>query len=428
MFASLIIVLFSGIPVIFGISGAAILWVIVFAGPQYLYSIPLQLISITNNEILLAMPMFILMGNFIAYSGIGDELFGTIHMFFGPLRGGLAMGTVVICAIFAACSGLISVAILTMGLIALPSMLSRHYDKHIALGTLAAGGALGTLIPPSVPMIIYASLTQVSVGKLFSGGVVPGVMLAGFYIVYIGIRSFFNSKLCPSIPKEETPSWIEKLKAIRALTAPLVLIVLVLGSIWSGVATPTEAGSVGAFGALLVTVLKRRFTWSMLRDAVWRSALLTSFGVFILLAAGAFNTVYMTTGASNLIKRIMIGLPVQPEMVIIIFMGIIFFCGMIMDEWAMLILLTPLFVPTVIALGFDPLWFGVLFIVNIQMAYLTPPYGFALFLIKSILPKGLDMSDLYRAIVPFVILQFIGLILCFIFPKIILWLPNLLIK
>ena len=245
MFGSLVVVLFSGIPVIFGLGGVAILWVIVLAGPEFLYSIPLQLISTTNSEVLLAMPMFILMGNFIAYSGIGDELFGVIHVWFGRLRGGLAMGTIIICAIFAACSGLISVAVITMGLIALPSMLSRGYHKHIVLGTLGAGGALGTLIPPSIPMIIYASLTQVSVGKLFFGGFVPGLMLVLFYIGYIGIRSLLNKDLCPAIPKEEIPGWNEKVRALKSLTAPLLLIILVLGSIWSGVATPTEAGSSG---------------------------------------------------------------------------------------------------------------------------------------------------------------------------------------
>ncbi len=428
MFGSLLIVLFTGIPVIFGLGGISILWVIVFAGPQFLYSIPLQLISTTNSELLLAIPMFILMGNVLAYSGIGDELFGSIHVWFSRLRGGLAIGTVIMSAIFAACSGLISVAILTMGIIALPSMLSRNYNKHIALGTLGAGGALGTLIPPSVPMILYASLTQVSVGKLFFGGMVPGIMLAGFYILYIGIRSALNPNLCPSIAKEQRSSWLDKFKALKSLSAPLILVLLVLGAIWTGVVTPTEAGSVGAFGAILTTIIKRRFNLSMLKQAIWRSTMLTSFGIFILLSAGAFNTVYMTTGASQFLQRVMSELPVHPQIVIIMFVAIILVCGMIMDEWAMIMLLTPLFVPTVITLGYDPLWFGVLFIINIQIAYLTPPYGFALFLMKSIIPKDMVMTDIYRGMIPFIILQLLGLILCFIFPKIILWLPNLLIK
>ncbi len=428
MFASIVAALFSGIPVIFGLGTVAIIWAIVMVGPQVLYAIPLAFVATTNSEILLAIPMFVLMGNLLTFSGIGDEMFGAVHAWLAGVKGGLAMAVVVICCVFAAVTGLISASLLTMGLVALPAMLSRNYHKHIALGVLAAGSALAVLIPPSIPMILYASQTQVSIGALFAGGLFPGLLLATLYILYIGIRSALQPDLCPAIPKEARPTWTVKVAGLRTLLPAFLLILLVLGSIYAGVCTPTEAASAGACGALIVIILKRKFTWSNFRGAIYRTVQLTAFGIWILVAASSFNLVYNATGASNFLQEVIAGLPVNPWVVIIIFQLIIFFCGMIMDEWAMIILLTPIFVPIVVRLGFSPLWFGIVFITNIQMAYLTPPYGFALFLITSILPKGLTTTDLYRSIWPFVMLQALGLVLCMLFPQIAVWLPTHIIK
>jgi len=368
------------------------------------------------------------MGSLVRYSGIAEYAYDMGYKWVGGIGGGLAMGTVIVCTLFAAISGVTAPATVTMGMIAIPSMLKHKYDKRIAIGCVGAGGALGTLIPPSIPFILYAVLAQESVGQLFMGGVLPGLLLASLYIIYIGIRCRLNPKMGPPIPPEEKVGWGEKIRSLNAIWPFLALILLVLGTIWLGVATPTEASCCGAGGALLINAIHRRLTRQVFKDSLVTAVKLTLMSMWILFGATYFINVFSALGCQDLVTSIALAMPGGKWAIIAMMMGSILIFGMVMDEWAIITLCTPLYVPIIMALGFSKLWFGIIFIVNIQMAYLTPPFGFVLFWLKGILPEGITIVDVYRSIWPFIILQLTGLILIIIFPQIGLWLPSMMIK
>jgi tripartite ATP-independent transporter DctM subunit len=373
---------------------------------------------------LLAIPLFIFMAMILERAGVADDLYTMMHRWMGPVRGGLAIGTVLICAIFAAMSGISATATVSMGLIALPAMLKRKYDKIIALGCISGGGALGILIPPSVPMILYATLTGESIGGLFAGGVLPGLLLTLIFILYIGIRCFFQPALGPALPKEERATWKEKFASLRAVVLPIMIIVMVLGSIYAGVCTATEAATLGVLGAFISAAVYRRLNWQMFKESCFRTASLTAMIIWILIGAYCFTSVYTGTGAHELMEHLLLSIPGGRYAILFTMQVVFFILGCILDPAGIIMICTPVFVPVIKSLGFDPLWFGVLFIMNMEMGYLTPPFGFNLFYMKAIAPPGVTMSDIYRSIVPFVALQGIGLIIVIIFPEIALWLPK----
>lgn len=338
------------------------------------------------------------------------------------------MGTVVICTVFAAMSGISGAAVVTMGLIALPAMLKRRYDSGIALGCIAAGGALGQLIPPSLLMILYGSITGISVGQLFMGGVFPGLMLSMLFIIYIGIRCFLKPDTGPPLPPEERAGWRPKLISLRAVVLPMLLVVGVLGSIYTGVATPTEAAGVGAFGAIICAIVYRRLSWQTLRKAAVSSLRLSAMVLWIATGAFCFSAVFGALGAAELVERVVVALPIGRYGILIAMQVIIIIMGMFLDPIAIVFIGVPVFVPIAQALGFDPLWFGIVFMVNLEMSFLTPPFGFNLFYLKGVAPEGLTMADIYRSVIPFVILQAIGLAIVIIFPQLALWLPSTMIR
>jgi tripartite ATP-independent transporter DctM subunit len=374
---------------------------------------------------LLAIPLFIFMAMILERAGVADDLYTMMHRWMGPVRGGLAMGTVLICAIFAAMSGISATATVSMGLIALPAMLKRNYDKIIALGCISGGGALGILIPPSVPMILYATLTGESIGGLFAGGILPGLLLTLIFILYIGIRCFFQRDLGPALPKEERATWKEKFISLKAVALPIMIIVMVLGSIYAGVCTATEAAALGCLGAIISAGVYRRLTWALVKESCYRTASLTAMIIWILIGAYCFTSVYTGTGAHELMEHLLLSIPGGRYAILFTMQIVFFILGCILDPAGIIMICTPVFVPVIKALGFDPLWFGVLFIMNMEMGYLTPPFGFNLFYMKAIAPPGVTMTDIYRSIVPYVILQGIGLVIVIIFPQIALWLPSL---
>ena len=428
MFLSVIVGLAMGMPLAFCLAGVAVLFSILLWGPGSLIIFQSQIMGYTETIILIAIPLFILMANILERSGVADALYDTAYKWMGNLPGGLAMGTVVICTIFAAMAGISGAATVTMGIIALPSMLKRNYNKGIAMGCIQAGGALGVLIPPSILMIIYAVFAGESVGKMFLGGFLPGFLLSALFIIYIGIRCFFNHDLGPPVPVEERASLKERMVALRGMILPLMVVAFVLGSIFSGIATPTEASAMGVLGALLSAAVYRNLTWTTLKEASYRSFRLSVMVIWIIIGAFAFCAVYNGLGAPKLIEQIIMSLPVDRWFIIIGMQIIFFILGMLMDPGGIIILCTPIFVPIIRALGFDSLWFGILFVVNMEMAFLTPPFGWNLFYMKSIAPDGTTMGDIYKAVVPFVALQALGLVLVMVFPPIATWLPNLLIK
>jgi tripartite ATP-independent transporter DctM subunit len=312
-----------------------------------------------------------------------------------------------------------------MGQIAYPSMMKYKYHKAIAIGSIGSGGALGALIPPSVPFIFYGLLAKVSIGGLFLGGIIPGLMLASFYIIYIGIRCKMQPHMGPPIPAGESFSVREKLQALLAIWPFMLLIFMVLGAIWGGVATPSEAAAFGATGAFLINIIYRKLTWQVLKDSLETTVKLTGMGLWILIGANIYLNIFNTLGCQELVTSVVLGMPGGENGVLFMMMFIILILGMVMDDWAIIMLCTPLYIPIINELGIDKLWFGVLFIVNIQIAYLTPPFGFVLFWLKSVLPPDVSMGDVYKSVGPFILLQLLGLMLIFFFPQIALWLPNL---
>ena len=427
LFGTLLLFLAMGLPLAFVLGGVAVVFTYFLWGPEALFAIAGRTFSLGNNFLLLAIPLFIFMGNMLMKSGIADALYNAMHHWMGRIRGGLAMGTVGICAVFAAMAGISGAATIGVGTVAMPAMLNRNYDKSIVMGCISAGGALGILIPPSVMFIILGLFANLSVGKLFLGGVFSGLLLASLFIAYIGIRSMVQPKIGPPLPPEERGTLREKLSLLRALILPILLIILVLGSIFSGAATPTEAAGIGALGSIITAAVNRKLTRQNLVEACYSSLRLSCMVMWIVFAAGSFTALYNAIGAQKLVGEILLALPGGNWGAIIGMQLILVILGMFLDPTGIVMITIPIFIPLVIKLGFDPLWFGVLFCMNMEMAFLTPPLGFNLFYMRSIAPKSITMGDIYRSIVPFVILQAIGLAICMIFPQIILWLPNALL-
>jgi tripartite ATP-independent transporter DctM subunit len=425
LFGLMLALLALGLPIAFAMGGSALVLGLATMGPESLYLLVTGALGHIRTIVLVAAPLFIFMGNVLRVSGIADDLYSAAQKWIGGLRGGLAVGTIIICTIFAACTGVSGAATVTMGLVALPSMLRRGYDKRIAAGCVMSGGALGQLIPPSLLFILYGFMASESVGRLFAGGVLPGLVMAGLFIAYIVLRCALRHELGPEVPRDERASWPEKLASLRSLVLPFLLIGGVLGSIFSGFATPTEAAAIGAAGGLLVAAAYRRLTWVNLKDAFYQTLSLTAMLMWIVVGATAFTTVFTAAGGSELIRSTLVGLEVSPMVIIIGMQVTLFVLGMFMDPAGIILLTAPIYAPVVTALGFSTVWFGVLLVVNMEMAFLTPPYGINLFYIKGVAQRQLTMADIYRSAFPFVVVQAIGLILLLVWPQLALWLPNL---
>ena len=427
MFISLVVLLFTGLPLAFVLGGLSLVLAFFLWGANSMLLVAVQTWGVMNSYFLVAVPLYVFMANILQRSGIIEEMFEVMQIWFGPLRGGLAIGTIVICTIMAAMTGIVGAAVATMGILSLPAMLNRNYDKRIALGSICAGGTLGILIPPSVITIVYAVTAGVSIGKMFIGGILPGLLLSGLFITYIGIRCWLQPELGPAPPKEERErfTFVAKLAALRNIILPVLLIVGVLGSIYAGIATPTEAAGIGSLGAIICAAIHRRLTWENLSQSVLETGKITAMILWITIGARCFISVFSAVGGDDLVRDFVTGLAVNRWIIMISIQLILVALGLFLDEIGIILLCVPIFIPIITELGFDPVWFGILFLINAQMDYITPPFGYTLFYLKGVAPEGVTMGDIYRAVIPFVIIQAIGLALCMIFPQIILWLPNM---
>jgi len=425
LFGSIFLFLALGLPLAFVLGGIGTIGCYLLWGNSGLYIIASQVSGAMGKFTLLTIPLFVFMAMVLERSGVAEDLYAMMHNWTASIPGGLAMGTVVICAIFAAMSGISGAATVSMGLIALPAMYLRNYDKLIAMGCVSGGGALGILIPPSVPMILYATMTGESIGGLFAGGILPGILLSLLFILYIGIRCYLRPELGPPLPAEERPSWREKIKTLRAVALPVLIIIMVLGSIYAGIATPTEAAAMGCFGSIISACVYRRMTGTLIKEACYKTASLSAMIVWILIGAYCFTSLYTGTGAHELMEHFLLSIPGGRYATLISMQAIFFILGCVLDPVGIIMICTPVFVPVIESLGFSPLWFGVLFIMNMEMGYLTPPFGFNLFYMKAIAPDGTTMPDIYRSIIPFVLLQALALALVILFPALALWLPSL---
>jgi tripartite ATP-independent transporter DctM subunit len=426
MFVGMIAFLFFGFPVAFSLTftgfffgGLAIAFG--FLRPDFLQILPLRIWGTMTNFTLLAVPLFVFMGVALEKSGLAEELLETMGLLFGKLRGGLAISVVVVGAILAASTGIVGASVITMGLISLPTMLRRGYNKELICGTICASGTLGQIIPPSVILILLGDIMGVPVGDLYIGAVVPGLVLVALYIIYLVILSHFRPDLAPAVPAEELAAFrADALKRVTiALIPAFLLIVGVLGSIFLGVASATEAASVGAAGGLLLTIIKGRFSMPMLRGVMQTSLRITSLGFIILVGANCFGLVFRGLNGDHLIQDFLKSLPFGAYGVLALVMGVIFILGFFIDFFEICFIHVPILTPVLVThFGFDPVWVGVVLAVNLQTSFLTPPFGFALFFLRGVVsPSVITTPTIYRGVIPFVFLQLIGLSITIAFPQ-----------
>lgn len=425
LFGCLFLALALGCPIAFAIGGVGLIFIFLAWDPGAVVMIGLEAFAKLSSFSFLAIPLFILMANTLQESGLAEALYGAMHRWLGFIGGGLAMGTVIICVLFAAMAGISGAATVSMGLIALPAMLKRGYNSNIAIGCISAGGALGILIPPSVTMIIYGLIAPESVGRLFAGGVFPGLVLATLFITYIAVRARLQPSLAPAVPPEERVGWGEKFRSVKDVAAPILIILAVLGGIFGGITTISEAAAVGALASLICALFYRRLNWQVLRTITTKTLGLSCLVMWIVLGSTAFSAFFSAIGASRMIADVIAALEINRWLVLIAMQFLLLIMGMVMETTGIIMVTVPAFVPVIKLLGFDPVWFGVLFVMNMEMGFLTPPFGYNLFYMKGVVPKGITMGDIYRSVAPFVLLQALGLAICMIFPQIVLFLPNL---
>jgi len=423
-FGSLLLFLFLGVSLAFVLGGVSVVFLYFTWGADSFYMVASQMWGTMESFTLVAIPLYVMMAMLLERTGVAKDLYHMMFLWGGGIRGGLAIGTLGICALFAAMSGISGAAVVAMGTIALPSMLERGYDKKMALGCINTGGSWGVLVPPSVLMILYSLITGVSVGKMFVAGLLPGLLLMVLVTAYVIIRCWLQPELAPAIPKDQRPSWKEKFDALKAVILPIMIVVMVLGSIMLGLATPTEAAAIGVLGALISAAVYRKLSFNLMHEASIRTFKLTGMIAWILFGAHAFSAAYQGMGAQALIESLMTYIPGGPWGIIIFMMLIVFLLGMVLDPVGIMMITLPVFVPIVVSLGFDPIWFGILFVINMEIGYMTPPFGFNLFYLKGVVPPDITMRDIYTSIIPYVLVSLVGLILVMIFPEIATYLPN----
>ena len=439
LFGSLAILLALGLPMAFCTGSLAVVFLFLFGNSAILNMMPARIFPFMTDYQLSAVPLFIFMAAMLEKAGIIEELFDAVYKWLGSVKGGLAAATVLACTALAAMVGVVGATEVTMGMIALPAMLKRGYDQKLACGSLLAGGTLGILIPPSVMAIVYAVVAQQSLGELLVGSIFPGFLLSGLYIAYILIRCYINPSLGPALPLEERVSTREKFALLRKTIAPLLLIVLVLGVIFVGIATPVEAAGIGTFGALFVSALHRRLNWLAVQEAAIATLKATAMVMWIFFGATMFVGFFIVKGGQTFVANTILGTGLPPYGILMLMMVILFVLGMFIDWVGILLLTVPIFLPIMKSLEWHglfglpgvrtedvPLWYGVIFMVNMQMAFLSPPFGYSLFYLKSVAPPEITMATIFRAAVQFMALQWLGVGLCILFPAIVTWLPSVL--
>ncbi len=429
MFLAMSILLMFGFPVTFTLGGTALVFGLIGFGWNFFNLLPSRVWGIMGNVTLMAVPLFVFMGVMLERSGLADKLLDTMGLLLGRIRGGLATSVVVVGALLGASTGIVGATVVTMGLLAVPTMLRRGYSKELACGTVAASGTLGQIIPPSIVLVLIGDIVGVSVGDLFMGAVLPGLVLVMLYMLYIVIASYIKPSIAPPISKEERNELAGGKLAIQVMVAmlpPLFLMVAVLGSIFAGVASPTEAAAVGAVGATLLTIANRKFNLAILREVMRSTMSLTCMVFIILCGAAMFGLVFRGLNGDDLVRHFLasIGEKYSYNVVLAIVLGIIFFIGFFLDFIEIIFIHVPVLAPIMIHFGFDPVWFCILLAVNLQTSFMTPPFGFSLFYLNSVTPPSISTGHIYRGIVPFVLLQLVGLLLVIFFPELATWLPK----
>lgn len=449
LFISACLILLTGYPVAFALSGTALIFAVIgiLTGTfdtAFLTALPNRLYGIMTNMTLIAVPLFIFMGVMLEKSKVADKLLDTMALLFGSLRGGLGISVILVGMLLAASTGIVGATVVTMGLLSLPTMIKRGYDPAIATGAICASGTLGQIIPPSIILILLGDVLSsayqqaqldmgifapktVSVGDLFAGALIPGLLLVVLYIIYLSVMAFIKPELMPAIPKTERNINPRELffRILKVLFPPLFLILAVLGSILGGLATPTEAASVGAVGAILLAISQRQFNLIILQGVMRDTLRITSMVFLIFIGASLFSLVFRGFGGDDVVREILIDLPGGVISAMFIVMLVMFLLGFILDFIEITFVMVPIVAPILFIMGIDPVWLGIMFAINLQTSFLTPPFGFALFYLRGVAPKEIPTSAIYRGVIPFIAIQVFAMVLLVFWPELATWLPSL---
>ena len=417
-----------GFPVAFVMAGLGLFFGALVGGIDLAsYQATLNTYGVMSGWSLLAIPLFVYMGVVLEKAQIADKLYLGLYLLLGPLRGGLAIATMLIATLFAACTGIAGASVIAIGLIALPSMLKYGYDKRMASGVICAGGGLGVIIPPSIMLILYGPVAGVSISMLFIAAILPGLLMAAFYILYIGGRCFLNPKFGPAITPEEAAKYSRK-DVFKILlfsgVPPIGIIFCVLGSIFFGLAAPTEAAALGGLGALFIAAIYGKLNIRMFLESGYSALKISTFIMWLVLGAKFFMTTFNKLGGGNLIYDLLMSLNTGPTVLLLIMLLIIFILGMFMDWIGILLVVIPIFIPIVKTMGWDQIWFAMMFCITLQISYITPPFAYSIFYLKGIAPPEVSLVDIYRGCVPFIVIQFFVLIILFFWPDLALYLPQ----
>ena len=431
MFTAVFALLLLGFPVAFTIGGVSLFFGLYGFGPDFFALLPLRIWGTMTNFTLLAVPLFIYMGVMLEKSGIAEELLEAMALVFGKIRGGLAMSVIFVGALMGASTGIVGATVVTMGLLSVPTMLRNHYSKSLTTGTVAASGTLGQIIPPSIVLVLLGSIMNVPVGDLFIGAVIPGFILVFLYMLYVFIIANIKPEWAPPIDQKILDQITRQellAKVFKALIPPLTLMIAVLGSIFAGIASPTEAASVGAVGATLLTIFHKRFNFQIMKDVMDMTTKLTCMVFIILVGATTLGLVFRGLNGDVLVRELITSLPFGKWGILFIVMSIIFIAGFFLDFIEITFIHVPVLAPIMVSLGVDPLWLAILIAVNLQTSFLTPPFGFSLFYLKGVTPPEVTTIDIYKGIIPFVIIQIIGLTIICLIPEAVTWLPKVLLN
>lgn len=431
MFAGALVFLSFGFPVAFSLGGVAMLFALIGAAVgefsfSFFHAMPSRIFGIMSNYTLLAIPYFIFLGSMLEKTGIAENLLETIGMLFGRVRGGLALAVVLVGALLAASTGVVAATVVAMGLISLPIMLRYGYSKELAAGVIVASGTLGQIIPPSVVLVVLGDQLGVPVGDLFVGSLIPGLMMAGAFAIHVLIVAYLKPEVAPALPPSARMSGKKLLaRMVTVMLPPLLLIVIILGSIFMGIATPTEAGALGSVGTIILAAVNRQLTWAALREVCDATMRITTMVMFILIGSTAFSLVFRGLGGDRFMQHLLVNLPGGKAGFLLVNMLVIFLLGFFIDFFEIAFIVIPIFAPVAQQLGLDLLWYGVVLGANLQTSFLTPPFGFALFYLQGVAPPELKTEDIYRGAIPFILLQLLVLTLIIIFPQIVNFLPSL---
>lgn len=431
LFVLMFVMLLIGFPVAFTLGGVSLIFGYFSFGLDLFNLLPLRIWGTMTNYVLIAVPLFVYMGVMLEKSGLAEELLETMALLFGRLRGGLAISVVVVGALLAAATGIVGATVVTMGLLSLPTMLKRGYSTELATGTICAAGTLGQIIPPSIVLVLLGSILNVSIGDMFMGAVVPGLSLVVLYLIYLSIIAIIKPKSAPAMPAEELAVFREKgmyKRIFRAFFLPFFLIIAVLGSIFAGIASPTEAAAVGAFGATLLTVVQGKLNYQTAMDVMKDTLTLTCMVFILLVGATAFGLVFRGLGGDTYIVELIESSNMQPMHFLALVMAIVFVAGFFIDFIEITFIIVPVVAPIFQSMGMDLLWVGILFAMNLQTSFLTPPFGFSLFYLKGVAPANVTTGHIYRGIIPYIVIQLIALYVVAAYPDIVYWLPKMLAK